>query len=1040
MARESVSSPSTRTALGDAVCQDVPGDDSHVAALQQRIRELAQTVQSLVENGRQWAESEERYRQLFNTNPAIKLLVDPADGAIVDVNRTACDFYGYPREVFLTKNISDINTLPREEIKSRMTAAATCAHQRFVFPHRLASGEVRAVEVYSGPVAYGGRTLLYSIIQDVTERQKAAEQLDRFFAVALDLFCIADVDGRFLRVNPAWERVLGYPVAELEGKRFLDYVHPDDLADTLSAIARLKGQEEVHHFVNRYRARDSSYRFIEWRSYPVGNLIYAAARDITERKRGEDELLRQTSLLSGLLNSISDIVFFKDKDGVYLGCNLGFARYVGRSTSEIVGRTDSDLFDKDTADFYRRNDLLAMAQEGTRHNEEWITYPDGRCALVDTAKGPLRDSTGKVVGLLGVSRDITDRKTAETAVRASHTNLVTFFNLSAELLFVLDESGNIILANDTAARRLGYSLAEMVGISVIELHPVEVREEARRVVQAMLCGERESCPLPLEARDGRRIPVETRIARGTWNGQPALFGYSRDVSDLARSEEKFQRAFDSSPALMAISIPDTGQFVNVNEAFINTLGYARSEVIGKSSRELGLFDEAATRDRVAQRVAESGGMTHVEAEVRDKSGHLHFGEFSVQAITIHGQMHLLTVMNDITERKKAELALQAARDQLEDRVRERTRELREMNAALQSETAEHEKARQSFERSERRFRGVAEGAQEAIICMTAGGVVTFWNTAAERMFGYAARDVTGRSVRDMILPPMPQSLRRTATTASRVAGATGTAHAFSTMARRKDGSRFPIEFTSAEWMEEGARSEAMIIRDVSDRVQLERQIIDVSDAERRNLGHDLHDDLGQRLTGMSLLCRSLGERLVVAPEQARSLVDELASHLDSALSYVRMLARGVRPVEPKAEGLMDALQELAATTSRLSGVSCRVDVAAPVLLNDNAVAATLFRVAQEGVTNALRHAHPRSIVLSLIARSGSYELRVIDDGAGMSQDSGVDGMGMRIMRYRAALVGATVSVAPTPGGGTTLSCLWFHAGDTPLRQEESNPC
>jgi signal transduction histidine kinase len=187
---------------------------------------------------------------------------------------------------------------------------------------------------------------------------------------------------------------------------------------------------------------------------------------------------------------------------------------------------------------------------------------------------------------------------------------------------------------------------------------------------------------------------------------------------------------------------------------------------------------------------------------------------------------------------------------------------------------------------------------------------------------------------------------------------------------------------------------------------------------------------------MSLLCRSLSERLAASQAPDRLLADELASHLESALSYVRMLARGIRPVEPKAEGLMDALQDLAAMTSRFSGVSCRVDIAAPVLLDDNAVASTLFRIAQEGVTNALRHAHPRSIVLSLTVNRECYELRVIDDGAGMPEDGRTDGMGMRIMQYRAALVGATINVAPTPGGGTTLSCLCSRARQTLLQPEE----
>jgi len=136
--------------------------------------------------------------------------------------------------------------------------------------------------------------------EDITERKLAqaaleerTEQLDRFFSVSLDLLCIADVEGRFVRVNPAWEQTLGHSVAELEGRLYLDLVHPDDWAATRAVAAALADGKPVVNFVNRYRCRDGSYRWIEWRSTPFqGGLVCAAARDITERRRSEEERRR----------------------------------------------------------------------------------------------------------------------------------------------------------------------------------------------------------------------------------------------------------------------------------------------------------------------------------------------------------------------------------------------------------------------------------------------------------------------------------------------------------------------------------------------------------------------------------------------------------------------------------------------------------------------------------------------------------------------------------------------------------------------------
>jgi len=170
---------------------------------------------------------------------------------------------------------------------------------------------------------------------DITERKLAEEalrqkneEMDGYFTYTLDLLCIADADGHFRRLNREWESALGYSPAELEGKRFLDFVHPDDMKASLGAMAELKAGKQVLQFTNRYRHRDGSYRWIEWRLFPAGDLIYGSARDITERKKmtdlveaslaGKETMLREihhrvknnlqiiSSLLSLQIRKISD--------------------------------------------------------------------------------------------------------------------------------------------------------------------------------------------------------------------------------------------------------------------------------------------------------------------------------------------------------------------------------------------------------------------------------------------------------------------------------------------------------------------------------------------------------------------------------------------------------------------------------------------------------------------------------------------------------------------------------------------------------------
>ncbi len=164
-------------------------------------------------------------------------------------------------------------------------------------------GSFRVFDVVKLPIFNpdGSRKGLVVIGRDISEKARLeakrkqaevdlknkTEELDRFFSVALDLLCIANTDGYFLRLNRQWENTLGYRLEDLEGHKFLDYVHPEDIDDTIKELSKLSHQENTLNFINRYRCFDGSYRWIEWRSFPVGNIVYAAARDITDRKQVE---------------------------------------------------------------------------------------------------------------------------------------------------------------------------------------------------------------------------------------------------------------------------------------------------------------------------------------------------------------------------------------------------------------------------------------------------------------------------------------------------------------------------------------------------------------------------------------------------------------------------------------------------------------------------------------------------------------------------------------------------------------------------------
>ena len=171
------------------------------------------------------------------------------------------------------------------------------------------------------------------------------------------------------------------------------------------------------------------------------------AWDTILAKRAEEEIQRQAALIRSLLDSIPDIVFFKNTEGVCLGCNPAFVEFVGRPRNEIIGKTAHDLFDQEIADAFREQDQQMLALRQPRHNEEWVTYPDGRKTLQNNLKTPYWGPDGELIGVLGISRDITAQKQAEAALRESEQFMQAALNALSGHLAILDENGITMAVN-----------------------------------------------------------------------------------------------------------------------------------------------------------------------------------------------------------------------------------------------------------------------------------------------------------------------------------------------------------------------------------------------------------------------------------------------------------------------------------------------------------------------------------------------------------------------------------------------------------------
>jgi PAS domain S-box-containing protein len=285
-------------------------------------------------------QSELKYRMLFeNMNAGFALhemIYDeegkPVDYRFLEVNPMFERLTNSSAEQFLGRTVREV--LPDTE-----------SYWIETFGKVVQTGEPVYFQNYSKQLGKHFETFAFSpkkdqfavFFIDITERVQAEDELKRFFTVNLDLLCIADIEGYFIKTNEAWSSILGYSTSELNGMKFLDFVHPDDIQATLDAMSQLGKGEEVLNFVNRYRCKDGSYRFIEWRSHPAGKLIYAAARDITDHKRTERLLkIRLTLWEFSQDHSVEELlVKVLDEVGELTDSPIGFYHFVEKDQKTL---------------------------------------------------------------------------------------------------------------------------------------------------------------------------------------------------------------------------------------------------------------------------------------------------------------------------------------------------------------------------------------------------------------------------------------------------------------------------------------------------------------------------------------------------------------------------------------------------------------------------------------------------------------------------------------------------------------------------------
>lgn len=315
---------------------------------------------------------------------------------------------------------------------------------------------------------------------------------------------------------------------------------------------------------------------------------------------------------------------------------------------------------------------------------------------------------------------------------------------------------------------------------------------------------------------------------------------------------------------------------------------------------------------------------------------------------------------------------------------------------------------------------IIERMSEGVMLVDCDGMILFANPALEKMFGYGPGQMNGMSTASLSFRSAEEfdGLLR-----SVFAGTENDRISIIDLeGRRRDNSMCPVQGCFSSMQLGNRRCVVAVLTDIAERKQLERELMQVATRVQQRIGGHLHEGLGQQLAGIAMMLQGVGQRAGTA--SLRAEVDEIVALLNSAIGSTRTLARGLSPVGPSLQGLTEGFEELVNQVHERYGIRVQMalDLPPELLLDENA-ATNLFRIAQEAVLNSARHADAEKISLRLLVADSDLELLVIDDGKGFDPlEVARGGTGLRIMRFRAQLVGGYLAVESRPGAGTTLRC------------------
>jgi PAS domain S-box-containing protein len=666
-----------------------------------------------------------------------------------------------------------------------------------------------------------------------------------------------------------------------------------------------------------------------------------------------------------------------DPDFTLIAHNRAAASLPFSHVKQIVGKTAAQI----QSENYSLHDDLLECLKTNRVRKRKIDLHYGTTGItrpVLVTVVPLSD-----IHIVMHTEDLGERLQAQQALEASERLYRAIVDNAHEGVWTLDLNCITLYVNRRAAEILGYEPQDMLGRPASQFMFDRDREQAQQIRDRRHAGAREQFDFRFRHKDGSAIWVSAAGAP-LEDAEGRVIGSVTMMSDITERIQTERALRESETRLRAIldSHPDTilrvtrdGKFV---DAHFNDRHFARStrtadDFIGHTVADMFAPEFACHHDLMRKQALASGEtqLWEYEGIVDDDLSHVE------ARFTPAGESEVLVTVRNITQRKavERELAFLAAR-----------------------------------------FEALTEAAFDGV-CVSENGHIIEISKRFASMLGYAPDEAIGKHTRELIATP---SL---ATEIDHyLSDRSGPYPAF---AYHSNGSVLPIEVCGATVSDRNRKIRIYAIRDIVVRHRLEQEIIDISEREQSRIGRDLHDGVGQTLTGVSLALSILVKKLAKQNPELKQAAEDVTATVQGAIGDIRRIAHTLAPniIGVGGGGFVRTLRRLADEINRYTTMSCRTEIAADCEIADETVATHLFRIAQEGMHNAIRHSKAKNITLHCSRSGNMLSLEVVDDGVGIPPEPDRnEGTGMKNMRYRSHALNGTFEVYKATEGGTRLVC------------------